>query len=95
MHTTSIRLPDEIKKTLDEIADFQDRKPHWIMVKAIEKYLAEEMKEMRFLRDAEQNYQDMKNNGSGVTLEAFGNWVDKRERGEPCELPVAQNHTHD
>ncbi len=51
MHTTSIRLSDEIKHQLDEVAAFRDRKPHWVMVKAIEHYLAQETEEIRWFRE--------------------------------------------
>lgn len=49
-HMTSLRLPIVLKQQLDEVARFKDRKPHWIMIKAIEDYLEQEREEINWFR---------------------------------------------
>lgn len=77
-HTTSIRLDDETKRLLDEVAKFRERKPHWIMVKALESYLAAELEEMRYFKDSETAVNEAMNDGDGVSFEQFSDWVEQR-----------------
>lgn len=77
-HTTSIRLDDKTKQLLDEVAIFRERKPHWIMVKALERYLADELEEMRYFKAGETAVDELIANGGGVSFEQFNDWVEQR-----------------
>lgn len=87
MHTTSIRLPDELKQSLDEVAQFHDRKPHWLMVKAIETYIESEKAQLQYYRDRIDALEaDIADNttieGARVTA-----WLEKIANHETADSP--------
>lgn len=49
--TTTIRLPVETRQRLDKLAEREDRKVHWLMVKAIEEMLARKDAEEKWFRE--------------------------------------------
>lgn len=50
-YSTSLRMPEKLKNDIAEIAAYHDRKPHWVMIKAIERFAAQEKAEIEFLRE--------------------------------------------
>ncbi len=64
MHnTTSLTMPEHLKKDIDEIAQYHDKKPHWIMVRALELFAKNEKEKMRFLRERARQTQIERENG--------------------------------
>ncbi len=68
----SIELSDEVKKQLDEVAEYLKKTPNAVVLQAIERYLAEEIEEIRFLQETDKITHRMETTGEGcMTFEEF------------------------
>ncbi len=65
----SIRLDDSIKARLDEIAKIQDRTPHALMKRAIERFVEEENAEREWFESRVRLMEEDKANGNLVPIE--------------------------
>lgn len=63
---TTLRLPVETKRQLDKIATFYDRKPHWLILKAVENLVAHENAQMALLQQLDQEAEQAKKAGQLV-----------------------------
>lgn len=75
--TTSLRLPKELKSKVDDIATFYERKPNWLMVKAIELLVEREMAEIEWLKDLEKEARQARTEGKMVDGLAACDLMDK------------------
>ena len=50
-HVTSLRISTELKEKLETIAKYHDRKPNWVINKALETFIEREAEEIRFLKE--------------------------------------------
>ncbi len=74
-NVVSVELSDEVKKQLDTVAEYLGKTHSWVIEKAIEKYLAEEMEEIRFLQEGEKNLAEMKEKGNGMSLQELADYL--------------------
>lgn len=86
-YATSVRLDEETKALLNEVATFRDRSPHWIMKKAIEQYLLSESEEMRYLREGIEGLESAQRTGEFSTIEDLKTWADQLGTSEEQQLP--------
>ncbi len=47
----SVRIPQEVKTTIDEIAKSQNRKPSWIMARMLEQSASSLQEEINFIKE--------------------------------------------
>ncbi|OWT63873.1 CopG family ribbon-helix-helix protein [Candidimonas nitroreducens] len=57
---TSIKLDDELKGRVQQLADARQRSSHWIMREAIKQYVAREEKREAFRQDALHAWEELK-----------------------------------
>ncbi|MBZ9603217.1 CopG family ribbon-helix-helix protein [Phyllobacterium chamaecytisi] len=84
---TSIKLDDELKRRVQDLADARRRTSHWIMREAIAQYIEREEKREAFKQDALRAWEGYQQSGLHLTLEEADAWLAKLEAGEDAELP--------
>jgi len=84
---TSVKLDDDLKSRIRNLAIARSRTAHWIMRKAIRDYVEREEKREAFRQDALSAWEAYQENGLHLTLEEADAWLAKLETGEDAELP--------
>ncbi len=84
---TSIKLDDELKVRIQQLADTKRRSAHWIMREAITDYVDREEKREALKQDALNAWQAYQKNGLHLTFEEADAWLAKLEAGEDLEPP--------
>ncbi len=84
---TSVKLDDDLKDRVQNLADARSRTAHWIMRKAIRDYVEREEKQEAFKQDALRAWESYQENGLHMTLEEADAWLAKLEAGEDADLP--------
>lgn len=88
---TSIKLDDELKKRVQQLAQDRRRSAHWIMREAITQYVEREERREAFRQDAERAWEDYQRTGLHLTLEEADAWLAKLEAGEDADLPTCHS----
>lgn len=77
----SLRVPENVKKRIEQLAGQQDTTAHAFMVEAIREKLEAEEARAAFLAEAKRRLARMKRTGLGISAaEVFG-YLEKRARG--------------
>jgi len=84
---TSVKLDENLKSRIQNLADLRNRSAHWIMREAIRDYVDREEKRESLKQDALRAWEDYQKNGLHLTLEEADVWLAKLEEGEDAELP--------
>lgn len=87
MAATSIKLDDDLKGRLQNLAKSQQRTPHWMMRKAITEYVEREEKRQAFYDDAHKAWEEYQATGLHVTGEEVDAWLAELEAGNDVEPP--------
>nr|WP_020177963.1 CopG family ribbon-helix-helix protein [Methylopila sp. M107] len=73
---TSIKLDDELKSRVKELADQRRRSAHWIMREAVEQYVTHAEAREDFLREGDESWAHYKQTGLHLTLDEVCEWLD-------------------
>lgn len=84
---TSIKLDDELKERVQQLAEARRRTSHWIMREAIAQYVEREEKREAFKQGALRAWEDYQRTGLHLTLEEADAWLANLEAGEDAEPP--------
>ncbi|MFY0990171.1 CopG family ribbon-helix-helix protein [Halomonas sp. C05BenzN] len=85
---TSIKLDDELKGRVQQLAKARRRTTHWIMREAIAEYVAREEKRESFKQDALRAWEEYQRTGLHLTQEDADAWLARLEAGEDVEIPA-------
>lgn len=85
---TSIKLDDELKGRVQQLAQARRRTAHWIMREAIAEYVAREEKRESFKQDALHAWEEYQRTGLHLTQEDADAWLARLEAGEDVEIPA-------
>ena len=85
--STSLKLDDDLKGRVQQLAASRRRSAHWIMREAIAQYVEREEKREAFKQDALRAWSDYQANGLHLTAEEADAWLAKLEAGEDVEPP--------
>lgn len=85
---TSIKLDDELKGRVQQLAKARRRTAHWIMREAIAEYVAREEKRESFKQDALRAWEEYQRTGLHLTQEDADAWLARLEAGEDVEIPA-------
>lgn len=84
---TSLKIDDELKDRIRNLASTRDRSAHWIMREAIRQYVDREEARDGFLRDATAAWHDYSETGLHITgdeaLDWLSTWGKADERTQP------------
>lgn len=83
----TVKLDPSERDRLKSLAIAKKRTPHYIMREAIQKYLAEEELEQRFIAAAEQTWEHFEQTGEHVTLEEVQAWAKKLKKNPKAPIP--------
>ena len=84
---TSIKLDDELKGRVQNLATARRRTSHWIMREAIVEYVEREEKREAFRRDGVRAWNEYQAAGLHATQEEADAWLARLEAGEDAEQP--------
>ncbi|CDG98496.1 CopG family ribbon-helix-helix protein [Xenorhabdus bovienii] len=84
---TSVKLDDNLKSRIQNLAEVRQRSAHWIMREAIRDYVEREEKRESFKQDVLRAWEAYQENGLHLTLEEADDWLAKLEAGDNTELP--------
>ncbi|SFC96819.1 Predicted transcriptional regulator [Thiohalospira halophila DSM 15071] len=72
---TSIKLDEELKGRVQELADARRRSAHWLMREAIEQYVEREERREAFKQDAVRAWEEYQATGQYVHTDAVEHWL--------------------
>jgi len=88
---TSIKLDDELKGRVRNLAEARRRSSHWIMRQAIAQYVEREEQRESFKQDALRAWEAYQRTGQHLTLEEADAWLAELEAGEDASLPTCHD----
>ncbi|CAI1809165.1 CopG family ribbon-helix-helix protein [Serratia proteamaculans] len=83
-----IKIDEELKQRVQQIAATRQRSAHWIIREAIREYVEREEKRETLPKDALQAWGIYQTNGKHLSQEETNNWLVDLERGDDAEIPV-------
>lgn len=72
---TSIKLDDELKSRVKNLADHRQRSAHWLMREAIEQYVEREERRVAFKRETLEAWEEYQATGLHATVDEVENWL--------------------
>lgn len=85
---TSIKLDEELKGRVQQIAEARRRSAHWIMREAISEYVDREERREALRRETLEAWDEFQANGAHATAEEVDTWL--ASWGTDNELPAPE-----
>jgi predicted transcriptional regulator len=89
----SLRIPDDVKKRAEKLADSQDTTAHAFMVEAIREKVEAGEARAAFHADAKRRLARMKKSGLGIPASEVFDYVEQRALGRSPRRPKARRIT--
>ena len=86
----TVKLDSSERERLKSLAIAKKRTPHYIMREAIQKYLAEEELEQRFIEAAEQSWEDFEQTGAHISLDEARAWAKELKENPKAPIPACR-----
>jgi predicted transcriptional regulator len=86
----SLRVPEDVKKRVEKLAEAQDTTPHAFMVVAIREKLEAEEARTVFHAEAKRRLARMKKTGLGIPAGEVHDYLEQRARGKSPARPKAR-----
>ncbi len=87
MSTTSLKLPDELKARLKQVAEARDTSAHAFMLESLQKAVTAAEQQLAFLADAQDAWVEMTESGQAYDASDVHRYISARARGETVERP--------
>ena len=84
---TSIKLDEDMKGRVQNLAEARRRSSHWIMREAIAQYVEREEKREALKQDAMQAWDRYQQTGLHLSAVEADGWLARLEAGEDADLP--------
>ncbi len=84
---TSIKIDDELKGRVQQLAGLRQRSPHWIMREAIREYVEREEARESFKQEALASWKAYRESGMHLTGPEARAWLSKWGTEAETELP--------
>ncbi|GGF13930.1 hypothetical protein GCM10011611_19570 [Aliidongia dinghuensis] len=85
--TTSVKLDEETKRRVQELAKTRRRSTHWLLREAIEQYVDREERREQFRQSALAAWAEYQATGMHATADEADAWLARLESGEDAEPP--------
>lgn len=72
---TSVKLDEDLKERVQQLAQRQQRSAHWIMREAIRDYVEREESKERFVQEALASWSSYKQTGKHLTGQEVREWL--------------------
>lgn len=89
----SLRIPEEIKRRVEKLAQARDTTAHAFMVGAIEERLLAEETRAEYRAEATARLSRMKKTGKGIPATEVFDYLRKRVQGKPAARPKARKNS--
>ncbi|MFS7243337.1 CopG family ribbon-helix-helix protein [Serratia proteamaculans] len=83
-----IKIDEELKYRVQQIAVVRQRSVHWIIREAIREYVEREEKRETLRKDALQAWGIYQTNGKHLSHSEVDHWLASLERGDDAEIPL-------
>ena len=83
---TSVKLGGR-KQVLSELAKYQKRSVHSLMLEAVDAYIEQKQARMKFEQDAIRSYEHFQETGLHTTLDEMRQWATSLNTSTPQSLP--------
>jgi len=87
---TSLKLDDDLKERVEQLASVRRRSAHWVMREAIEQYVEREEKREALRQDTLRAWEEFRATGLHATAEEVERWL--ASWGSEKELPPPECH---
>jgi predicted transcriptional regulator len=84
---TSIKLDDELKNRIQNLAKQRNRSPHWIMREAIKEYIHREEARESFKQEALASWKAYQETGQHLSGQEVKNWLTTWNADQEKEIP--------
>ncbi|MPZ44112.1 MAG: ribbon-helix-helix protein, CopG family [Betaproteobacteria bacterium] len=84
---TSLKLPPDLKKRIDELARVSGQSTHAFMLQALQLHVEEAEKHRRFVADALAADEEMERTGQGYPFDKARAYLEARIIGKPAARP--------
>ena len=84
---TSVKLDDDLKSRIRELADARHRTPHWIMKEAIRDYVVREEAKESFKQEAVASWKAYKESGRHLSGQEVRDWLNTWGTEKETEIP--------
>jgi predicted transcriptional regulator len=84
---TSVKLDDELKSRIQQLADKRHRSAHWIMREAIREYVVREEARESFKQEALSSWTAYQESGRHLTGEEVSDWLNTWGTDKETEMP--------
>lgn len=91
MSTTTVRLPDDLKKRLADVAEQAGMTPHALIVQAISDRVETDEARNRFHQEAERRYAAIAKSGQTVPWSEMRLYLERRATGETSDPPAPRS----
>lgn len=85
--SVSLRVPEEVKRRIAELAKQQDVTPHSFMLEAIREKVEAEEARLAFHAEAERRLARMKKTGVGIPAQKVFEYLERRAAGRKATRP--------
>lgn len=90
MSTTTIRLPEDLKARIAEVAKRSNQTTHSFILEAIAEKAEQEERRNDFLDLAEQRYAEILASGKTISWAEMRSYLEERAAGKPAKAPRAR-----
>ncbi len=84
---TSVKLDDELKGRVQNLAQSKDRSAHWIMRKAIREYVEREEARDSFRQEAQESWSEYQQTGRHLNSKEVDGWLESWGTDREVEAP--------
>jgi len=84
---TSVKLDDELKKRIQNLADVRNRSAHWIMREAIRDYVEREEARESFKQESLASWTAYQETGQHLTGQEVRDWLNTWGTDKETEVP--------
>ena len=84
---TSVKLDDDLKNRIQQLAEARHRTPHWIMREAIRDYVAREEAKESFKQEAVASWKAYQETGQHLTGQEVRDWLNTWGTEKETEIP--------
>ncbi len=84
---TSVKLDNELKARIQNLADAQNRTAHWIMRKAIREFVEREEARESFKQEALASWTAYQETGQHLTSQQTRDWLNTWGTDDETEIP--------
>ncbi|MCH8336387.1 MAG: CopG family ribbon-helix-helix protein [Proteobacteria bacterium] len=84
---TSVKLDDDLKRRIQNLAESRQRSPHWIMREAIRDYVEREEARESFNREALASWEAYQETGRHLTGQELHDWLRTWGTDRETEIP--------